>query len=155
MESTDKKVSHRSSEDIAWQELKDACRERDGGLCRCCMILTPEEMGIRRKLGLPEYLFTPCDVAHIESVGMHVEKTYDLDNVVYLCRACHDFLDSYKSPITGKPISKEEHEIWWSRILKKKLNQEPIKNNESSGSLESYLDIGPKKHFNPESWLDG
>lgn len=147
------KVAHRSSEDEQWQELKEQCRLRDNGLCRCCIILTPEEIQQRNKQGIPQYLFTPCDVAHVESVGQHVEKTYDLDNVVYMCRADHDALDSFRSPVTGKAISKEEHQYWWDRILKGSVPNKV--NNNNSNTVSSYLDQGPtKSRFDPEAWLD-
>ena len=147
------KVAHRSEEDEEWQKVKEQCRIRDHGLCRCCCILTPEEMRIRNALGLPQYLFTPCDVAHIESVGQHVEKTYDLDNVVYLCRADHDALDSFRSPVTGKPISREEHKEWWDRILKGSIPNKLFVSN--SNNVASYLDQdNPKERFDPEAWLD-
>ena len=146
------KVGHRSSEDIEWQELKSACRLRDHGLCRCCNILTPEERAERNKRQLPSYLFTPNDVAHIEAVGGHVEKTYDLDNVVLLCRSCHSSLDSYESPVTGKSISSEEHDAWWDRI---KASHFATETKTNGSSVVSYLDSGPQtKKFDPIAWLD-
>ena len=148
------KVGHRSSEDQAWQDLKAACRKRDEGRCRCCSILTPQEIAERNKLGIPSYLFTPCDVAHIEAVGGHVEKTYDLDNVVFLCRSCHTFMDSYQSPVTGKSVSKEEHDAWWERIKNDSVMSEDNKKS-TKFSPEDYLDEGPKgERFDPIKWLD-
>lgn len=152
------KVGHRSSEDEQWQDLKKACRLRDHGACRCCSILTPEEIAERNKEHLPDYLLTPCDVAHIEAVGGHVEKTYDLDNVVFLCRACHTRLDSYSSPVTGKPISREEHDEWWKRIKGEKeemIPEETVKSDKPLQSVISYLDEGPEvERFDPIAWLD-
>lgn len=147
------KIGHRSAEDELWQETKEKVKIRDNGQCRCCMIMTPQEIGIRESQHLPSYLFTPCDAAHYMPVGRSIEKTYDIDNVFYFCRACHDALDSYRSPVTGQPISAEEHEAWWSRI--RKINMQNANNNIASNGVTSYLDTSlPKKRFDPEAWLD-
>ena len=149
----EEKVSHRSKEDILWQETKKKCWERDRGICRCCAILTPEEMGIRQKTFIPSNFLVPSDVAHIEAVGAHVEKTYDLDNVVLLCRSCHTRLDTFQSPVTGKSISTEEHTAWWDRI--KNGNTSYSTSISQTNSSTSYLDSSlPKKRFDPEAWLD-
>lgn len=149
------KVGHRSSEDEKWQEVKKACRMRDKGRCRCCNIMTPAELAERNKLGMPSYIYTPCDVAHIEAVGGHVEKTYDLDNVVFLCRSCHSHLDTYESPVTGKPISEKEHEEWWNRIRGNTIPSEDTSISQGSTSVIDYLDVGiQKERFDPNKWLD-
>lgn len=150
----EEKVSHRSTEDEQWQETRRQCWIRDRGICRCCAILTPEEVGIRSTRYIPSNFLTASDVAHIEAVGAHVEKTYDLDNVVLLCRSCHQSLDSFVSPVTGKSINSEEHTAWWNRI-KNGSTSYSIQNENTTSGLESYLDRDiPKKHFDPEAWLD-
>jgi len=144
----EKKVSHRSSEDEQWQSIKKEVLERDGCFCRCCRIMTPSELGIRNKLNLPNYLFQILDPAHYHSVGGHVEETYDIDNLYTLCRPCHDALDSYRSPVTGKMISREEHEKWWQRII----NYKKV----GTASISEVLDDGLKsERFDPDKWLDG
>lgn len=141
-------IAHRSSEDEQWQKVKKEVLERDGCFCRCCRIMTPSELGIRNKLNLPSYLFQILDPAHYHSVGGHVEETYDIDNLFILCRPCHDALDSYRSPVTGKMISKEEHEEWWQRII----NYKKVK----SANVDEILDDGIKSEkFDPNKWLDG
>lgn len=144
----EKKVSHRSSEDEKWQSIKKEVLERDGCFCRCCRVMTPSELGIRNKLNLPNYLFQILDPAHYHSVGGHVEETYDIDNLYTLCRPCHDALDSYRSPVTGKMISREEHEEWWQRIINYKKAE--------TSSINEVLDDGLKsERFDPDKWLDG
>lgn len=146
------KIGHRSAEDEEWQKVKKACFERDKGLCRCCIIMTPEELGIRNKRNIPSYFLTNMDAAHYESVGSHVEKTYDLNNIFTLCRSCHSSLDSYNSPVTGKPISNEEHELWWNKI---KNGSTIINNKAEPFNINSILDSGLKNEkFNPEKWLN-
>lgn len=141
-------IAHRSSEDEQWQKVKKEVLERDGCFCRCCRIMTPSELGIRNKLNLPSYLFQILDPAHYHSVGGHVEETYDIDNLFILCRPCHDALDSYRSPVTGKMISKEEHEEWWQRIINYKKAE--------SSNVDEILDDGIKSEkFDPNKWLDG
>jgi hypothetical protein len=56
--------------------------------------------------------------AHIDSVGNHVEKTYDVNNVVLLCHAHHERMDSMLNPLTGYPMKRSDHEEWWERIKK-------------------------------------
>lgn len=144
----EKKVSHRSSEDEKWQSIKKEVLERDGCFCRCCRVMTPSELGIRNKLNLPNYLFQILDPAHYHSVGGHVEETYNIDNLYTLCRPCHDALDSYRSPVTGKMISREEHEEWWQRIINYKKAE--------TSSINELLDDGLKsERFDPDKWLDG
>ena len=143
----EKKVSHRSSEDEQWQSVKKEVLERDGCFCRCCRIMTPTELGIRNKLNLPNYLFQILDPAHYHSVGGHIEETYDKDNLYTLCRPCHDALDSYRSPVNGKSISKGEHEQWWQRIMSYKKQEDK--------SIEDILDEGLKSEkFDPNKWFD-
>lgn len=152
MQNLNNKVGHRSSEDEKWQQVKDEVFKRDKGLCRCCITMTPTELAIRNSRNIPSYFLTNFDAAHYESVGNHVEKTYDINNIFTLCRSCHSALDSYNSPATGKQISKEEHEQWWNRIK----NSGTITNNTTKKfDINNILDSGLKNEtFNPEKWLD-
>ena len=43
---------------------------------------------------------------------------YDEDNIISLNRYSHENLDSYRDPITGKSITREEVNKWWVRLLK-------------------------------------
>lgn len=110
------KVSHRSSEDLEWQKTKELCRKRDKNMCIVCRLLTPGEYFLFMK-SKPAYL-GQIDVAHIESVGSHIEKTYDINNVVCLCRCHHQRIDSMQDLVTGKKMNSTNHSNWWTRIKK-------------------------------------
>jgi hypothetical protein len=43
---------------------------------------------------------------------------YDANNIVLLNRWSHSNLDNMKNPISGHSINKEQHRLWWERILK-------------------------------------
>lgn len=109
-------ISHRSEDDTQWQETKEKCRKRDKNMCAICRMLTPGEYMVFMK-SHPAYIQT-IDVAHIESVGTHLEKTYDLSNIVCLCRCHHSRMDSMQDPITGKRMTSEKHTWWWDKIKK-------------------------------------
>lgn len=110
----EEKVGRRSKEDEQWQETRRQCKLRDRNMCVICKMLTPGEHMLFMK-SHPAFLQT-IDIAHIESVSGHIEKVYDVNNVVCLCRCHHSRLDAYQNPITGKRMSAEEHEEWWKRI---------------------------------------
>lgn len=113
---TEKGVAHRSAEDEQWQECKEIVSKRDKNMCVLCRVLQPAEYGIFMRSN-PAFI-GKIEHAHIDSVGNHVEKTYDPNNVVCLCHAHHDRLDCMLNPLTGKPIKRSEHEEWWNRIKK-------------------------------------
>ena len=98
-----------------WIECKKKVDKRDHNMCRCCMQLTPGEMMAFRK-SRPGPL-QPLQHAHRNPVSIYPDIAHDPNNVALLCRAHHDRIDRYCDPITGKPISKEEHEQWWERIM--------------------------------------
>jgi hypothetical protein len=111
----EEKVSRRSTEDKEWQETKRLARIRDKNMCVLCRLLTPTEYAkFQQSRPLMPMLI---EVAHIEAVANHVEKVYDLDNVVCLCHAMHDRLDRMQDPVTGKNISKSVQLDWWQRII--------------------------------------
>ena len=109
-------VGHRSAEDIKWQETKAIVTKRDKGMCVLCRLMTSVEYGIFMR-SQPTFL-GKIEHAHIESVGNHVEKTYNPDNVVCLCHTHHQRMDSMLDPISGKPMKRSDHEAWWERIKK-------------------------------------
>lgn len=115
MNNMEEKVSRRSTEDKEWQETKRLARIRDKNMCVLCRLLTPTEYA-KFQQSRP---FMPMliEVAHIEAVANHVEKVYDLDNVVCLCHAMHDRIDRMQDPVTGKNISKSVQLDWWQRIV--------------------------------------
>lgn len=116
MNTMEEKVSRRSTDDKEWQETKRLAHIRDKNMCVLCRLLTPTEYAkFQQSRPLMPMLI---EVAHIEAVANHVEKVYDLDNVVCLCHAMHDRLDRMQDPVTGKNISKSVQLDWWQRIIK-------------------------------------
>ena len=114
-------MNRRSKDDVEWQDLKNKCKIRDFGQCRCCGILLPYECKIRQKQSdFSSQRTAPTDVAHIEPVSLHLDKAYDIDNVVFLCRWCHGHIDNFYSPVDGHQLDKNEHWYWWVRIKYKK-----------------------------------
>ena len=93
------------------QELRDAVVKRDV-CCRLNSVLTREEL---YQYGSSS---NGCfDVAHVFGKSAFPHMRYLEDNVVLLSREFHSRLDAGKNPITGKTISREEHEHWWIRIV--------------------------------------
>ena len=97
----------RDSSDVKWQEVKKKVQKRDENSCRLKRILTPTEYFLlKKKAGV--YL-SIIDPAHFISVSERPDLCYIPENIVCLNRYSHEQLDDYKDPITGKPISAEEH----------------------------------------------
>ena len=113
---TEEGVGHRSADDKQWQDVKEQVRKRDKNMCVLCRLMTSTEYGQFMRSN-PAFL-GKIECAHIESVGNHVEKTYDPNNIVCLCHTHHQRLDSMQNPITGKPMKRSDHEEWWERIKK-------------------------------------
>ena len=111
-----KDVGHRSSEDLDWQEVKKQCRLRDKNMCVCCRCLTPGEYALFMRSG-PVGL-NNLQVAHIEPVGSHYEKTYDINNVILLCAEHHQRIDGMRDLITNKKMKSSDHDAWWDRLKK-------------------------------------
>lgn len=108
------KSAKRTKNDPQWVELVKRVKERDRG-CRLLPLLTPQEFLLLRKNAGSRLLH--CDPCHVFPVGAHPELCYDIENIVYLNRYSHDNLDNCKSPITGNPITREERDLWWARIV--------------------------------------
>jgi hypothetical protein len=56
------------------------------------------------------------DIAHIEGKGENPAQKYNVENVVIIGRLWHGLLDTFKDPITRKPITQEERMNWFKRI---------------------------------------
>lgn len=109
-----KEIAHRSEDDEEWVAVRNKCRTRDKNMCCICRLITPGEYA---QFLISNGAFTgKLDVAHIDAVGSHVEKTYDLDNVALLCRCHHQRMDSMEDPVTGKKMKKSDREAWWERV---------------------------------------
>ena len=62
-----------------------------------------------------------CDPAHVFGVGPYPHMCYNQKNVVLLNRYSHECLDSCRDPIRGTPISREERDEWWKKIVGEEL----------------------------------
>jgi len=120
----------RTIKDPEWVALRDFVFKRDKG-CRLLQVLSAQEFLILRK-NAKERL-SHLDPAHVLPVGAHPVLCYDKENVVCLNRYSHDNLDSCKNPLTGSPISREDRDAWWMRIigeeLFKKLREKALDTN--------------------------
>ena len=106
----------RDSSDLEWKKVKKVVKTRDNGVCRLSKIFPLKDSLILQKQAGP-YIKT-TDAAHIISVASNPKIMYESCNVVTLNRYSHTNLDSGRDPIDGHPITKEEVEDWWIRILK-------------------------------------
>lgn len=109
-------MGRRDSSDVRWKALKEKITKRDKSTCRLMRILTAQEyLLLRRKA--PSKLLERLDHAHIHGVGTHPHMCYNEKNVILLNRYSHECLDNCKDPITAEPISREERDNWWRRII--------------------------------------
>lgn len=106
----------RDSSDLEWKRVKKEIKERDKGQCRLSKILPLRDFLILQKNAGP--FIKTTDAAHIISVSSNPKIMYESCNVVTLNRYSHTNLDSGRDPIDGHPITKEEVEEWWVKILK-------------------------------------
>lgn len=115
----EKKIQKSSWEDPKWKEVADVVWKRDKGQCRLLSKLkidNPELYVYFINNNLPS-LYSKLDLAHVVPRSKSKELYYEPSNIVLLNRVSHSLLDSYHNPITGKSITKEEHEKWWRYIL--------------------------------------
>jgi hypothetical protein len=99
--------------DLNWERVRDEVYRRDK-TCRLLSILTEESKKrlIDNSCGLHKII----DCAHVFGKGSFIKLKYVPRNVILLNRYSHSMLDQQKDPISGKSITKKEHEEWW-RIL--------------------------------------
>lgn len=104
--------------DEQWEQIRKEVAERDQS-CRLLKILSIEEMRLAEKIltTCRGTLYETLDCAHVFGKGAHPKIKYDSKNVVYMHRVFHGRLDQYKNPVTGKSMTKEEHQRWWKRII--------------------------------------
>lgn len=115
-------MGRRDQNDIQWKKVKDIVRKRDKNICRLIRILSIQE-GFLLKKNAPFEFLNKLDPAHYLPVGQYPEECYNEDNIVLLNRYSHSMLDSFKNPLNGKNISKEEVNKWWKRILENDKRQ--------------------------------
>lgn len=102
--------------DLKWLELVDKLRVRDYNICRLLIILTKDEIEYMKKTYSHKLLST-LDPAHVIPRSKSKALYYELDNLVLLNRVSHSFLDSYRHPLYGTPITREERNNWWIKII--------------------------------------
>ena len=102
--------------DIQWEELKE---NLDFSECSLIKRLKEEQMydefyELQNNAG---WLLKTIDPAHVFPKGGYPYLKYDLENVVPLNRYSHSCLDTMRDPISGEPIDKEKHELFWMFII--------------------------------------
>ncbi len=104
----------RDAKDKHWQDVKKEVLKRDKN-CRLCKVLSAREgLILKENAGIR---ISMCDPAHFLPVSTHPELLYDVNNIYIINRYSHDNLDNCRCPLTGKPITKEERDNWWKRII--------------------------------------
>jgi len=112
-------IKKTDTKDEKWVNIRNKVFTRDGNSCRLIEVLNPVEIEeLHKRAG--KYFLSILDPAHIFSRGAYSKLYYDPDNIVVLNRYSHSLLDNAKHPIFGNPISKDEREMWWIRILGKR-----------------------------------
>ena len=124
-------MGRRDSNDQEWIKTKKKVRERDNETDRMSRICTAVEYNVLRKKA--KFLLNTLDPAHYLPVSERPDLCYDYNNIVLLNRYSHEMLDSFKDPIYGNPISREQVREWWVRILKG--NKEQYKYLEERGLI--------------------
>ena len=104
------------TKDIEWEELKE---NLDFSECFLIKRLKEEQMydefyELQNNAGC---LLKTIDPAHVFPKGGYPYLKYDLENVVPLNRYSHSCLDTMRDPISGEPIDKEKHELFWMFIV--------------------------------------
>jgi hypothetical protein len=128
----------RDSKDEKWKEVKRLVNERDSH-CRLLDVITAKEYITLQKKA--RRLLSHCDPAHILPVSVYPHLCYVVENVILLNRYSHDMLDSCRSPITGEPITKEERDGWWKRIIGEDVYLKLLNNNRSENMEEKLEEI--------------
>jgi len=106
----------RDKNDTNWQTLKKEVLKRDRTSCQLMKVLTAQEMGVLKHLA-PPYLLKVLDPAHYYPVSTHPHLIYTKENVYTLNRYSHEHLDNCENPLTGEPITFEERDLWWKRLI--------------------------------------
>ena len=116
----------RGPDDQKWKDVKEVVFKRDNYQDRILKVITYKEYLLLKKNAGP--LLSILDPAHYRAVSELPEATYWQENICILNRWSHSNLDSFRDPIDGHNISKEEVNNWWIRILKgnKKQYQELV-----------------------------
>lgn len=106
----------RDKNDLEWKKVKKKVTMRDRGLCRFLRVCPAKDAIALYKIA-PSNWVERLDHAHICPVSIYPELCYEEDNIVLLNRWSHHNLDDCKHPVTGKPITREERDEFWKRIV--------------------------------------
>ena len=125
-------MSRRDSNDKQWQEVKKQVHLRDKDVCRLMKVLTLVEFATLTKNA--HQLVNILDPAHYLAVSYAPSEVYNVNNICLLNRYSHEHIDNCRSPINGKPITVEERQVWWTRILEG--NKKQFKALKDSGLIQ-------------------
>lgn len=112
----DAKFYHGSSTLSKHNEWKKYCR-----VWKC--FSREEKLECSRNLKDSFWLNKTLDVAHIIPRSQSKKLYYVLDNLLLMGNLFHHLLDTYKSPITGKAINKDERTYWFDRIKSRRIEE--------------------------------
>lgn len=110
-------MSRRDQNDQEWQKVKEIVAKRDKNFCRLCSILTSKEHLLFVNSNPSQT--ARIDPAHCLPVSTHPAFCYKEDNIYSLCRAHHQRIDDFVSPVTGKECSSNRHYWYWWRVINK------------------------------------
>jgi len=102
--------------DEKWEQVRQKVFERDKGRCRLLSLLSYKEIDIIKNNDVNN-LRAILDTTHIIPRSMSSNLYYNIDNLVLLNRYSHSLIDSYKHPITMLPITNNEREEFWIKII--------------------------------------
>ena len=104
--------------DPEWAKVSQQVKERDHDQCRLWAILTPEEKeycNTEQKQNM--YFNKTKGAAHVIARSQSKNLFYSLSNLVWLGWCMHHRIDNMQDPLTGKPMTNEERDNWWIRII--------------------------------------
>jgi hypothetical protein len=105
-------MSQRQS-DLKWKKLCESVDRRDTSdrLSRCLTAGEMKLLGLKSKCRL--------DRCHALARSISPENIYNIRNVYRINSYSHNNLDNCQNPLTGDPISRNERDYWWWRIINK------------------------------------
>lgn len=112
-----------SYDDPLWADVVEKVIERDKNVCRFLTILSKDDI-LYMNQHYPHSVLKILDPAHVFARTKSHNLYYCTDNIYQINRVSHGFLDTYKHPITGKPISREERKNWWIKIIGQEIYEE-------------------------------
>ena len=115
-----KPIKQKYKKDIKWEETKSKINLTKCMLWEC--LNSKEKQHVLDNYKEDFMMLSVIDPAHILGKGSNIEKKYDPDNIVPICRYFHTLLTGLKDPITRKQLSQSEIDIWYSRV-KQKYNE--------------------------------